>query len=187
MIATYANAGPGIFFLIVLIVVGIICVIWIAGWIPHGFRATSPRRPTSSARWIFHLLTVAAIMLCFPPLRQAGVWHHTETNQPIPAASSIEYDRFYFGYIPSYRWIGKCFVTDIPDASTTISLSEIDTYRLSGIKWVIDWWFLIPQLIIACLFLLPFIRAISATKPPNKSLHPTAATSSVMESQLGGG
>jgi len=108
---------------------------------------------------MFFILTIAVIMLCFPPLRRAGEWRHAENNQPIPPWLAIKYDRFYFGYIPQYDWIGKCFVTDTPDDSTTVSLWEFDSYHLSGINWIVDWWFLIPQLVITSLFLLPFFRA----------------------------
>ena len=163
MIASYANVGLGIFFLLVLLFVGIGCVVWIAFWLPRGFRATSTKLPMSIPQWILPLTIIGVVMAIFPPLRSVGLWQHTETNQPIPTAQAINYDRCFFGYIPSYRWIGQCFVTETPDVVTTVSLSPDEAYRCSRITWTIDWWFFVPQLVIVGLLLLPFVRAKTAT------------------------
>jgi hypothetical protein len=47
-----------------------------------------------------------AFTAAFPPTRRVGDWKSEATGEPIPTHYAQEFDRFLFGFIPSYAWIG---------------------------------------------------------------------------------
>ena len=51
------------------------------------------------------LILAAALVVCFPPCRRAGIWLD-ESGRAAPADVAYEYDRFLWGYIPRVVWIG---------------------------------------------------------------------------------
>jgi hypothetical protein len=72
----------------------------------RGFRASFPKGK-SWGWWLFRVAPVIGVVFCFPPLRGSGDWRDEATGQPIPGSVALEFDRFLFGYIPSYGWIGS--------------------------------------------------------------------------------
>ena len=160
MLAALANNGPGILFLLGVLAVGFACLVWIAVWLPtilarflrHEQWHIQPR----PAIWLGALIL---FMICFPPLRHAGIWTDPETKARLSPHRSISYDRNWFGYIPTYDWIGRCIEKQPAHNSAIVSLIPGETYQLDAIHLRIEWFYLAAQLCVALLFAFPFMFA----------------------------
>jgi hypothetical protein len=158
----YANPGPGIAFLLSLFIIGVTSMIWIIVWLPKGFRSHGWRDPHRlRINALIGVLVITTITILFPPLRQIGVWKDTGTNLLIDSRLADEYDRFWFGYIPTYGWIGHVMSRETPDSSVSVSSTSVSirSYRLVEIEWRIDWIFLAGQIGIIFLGAAPFLAA----------------------------
>jgi hypothetical protein len=184
MLAAYANVGPGIAFMLAGFVVGAACVLWIVIWLPRGFRSRGwhdPRRVRIRAGMSFGVFLL--LMICFPPLRRVGNWTEPTTNFPLPRHLENSYDRAFFGYIPTYAWIGRCASTEVPDMSSTLRIAPGAAYHLDTIKWRVDWVILAIQLGVALLFAFPFLLAQNAPTLGEQSDARETSAPSVMKSQ----
>lgn len=162
MFAQFSNIGPGIAFAFAIFSACVVCVIWVAAWVPRGFRYRCQRDPGGIRRLSrIQLAVIAMLLLCFPPLRSAGIWTDTTTNTAPPHHLLNAYDRSWFGYIPTHAWIGRCITTKTTAATAIVSLDPDETFQLHAFRWRIDWVFLIGEFGIAILFLFPFLAARS--------------------------
>jgi hypothetical protein len=157
VIASYASVGLGVLWMLVLLFVAVGCWVWIAYWIPRGFRAKSDNPPVALRWWLLRIVVLAATMACFPPQRRIGVWREVQTGRLLPPGLANSYDRSYFGYIPSYHWIGHVRRTETPEFSAIVGIADHGRYQLTKIEWAIDWLCFNAQLGVALLFMLPFM------------------------------
>src|SRR5262245_43251734 len=102
----FAPMGGGICFLffLILLTFGVIC--WLSYWWRCGFRASPARTHVGQTTRYLFMVAVFALSIAFPPMRRAADWTEQATGIPVPSSDALTFDRFYFGYIPSYHWIG---------------------------------------------------------------------------------
>ena len=159
LFAAYAPIGGGICFLFVLAFVVVGLSVWIAYWSRQGFRASPARsRRDQITRWIVAGLAIT-LSAAFPPMRRAADWRDEATGEPITAQSALEFDRSLFGYIPSYGWVGSIDRERPYEPGCVMTIDDRGPFRCRTFRWVVDWVFLIGQLVVAGLVLLPFLRA----------------------------
>jgi hypothetical protein len=173
MFASYASVGPGIGFVLALLFVILICVAWFAVWLPQGLRSQWSRahnRVRNVARCSF--VVTAVLMFSFPRFRRTGTWTDPQSGAAIPAELSPLYDRSYFGYIPTYAFVGRSFTAETPVASGTLRLHPHAAYQLDAVSWRVEWWFLFGQLGIALLFAVPFLAARGDPQIAEQTIEP---------------
>jgi hypothetical protein len=102
-------------------------------------------------------------------MRRAGQWIDQQTRKPISQDDALTFDRWYFGYIPSYRWIGQWGEAD--DASCVVTLQGRGSNELNGAHWQPDWLFVGVQFAVATIVLLPF----AWPRNPDNRAEPNAA------------
>ena len=156
MIAMVAPIGHPLLYMAAIVVVAIGMVVWITYWLPRGFRATT--RPHAAIPCILGILAVVA-MVAFPPFRKVGVWYEVETGQSIDLTEQRRYDRAFFGDLPYYKWIGRCFAPKDDEGTGAISFAPNTPYYSTDVTgWTIKWWLLLAQLLVLFLIVLPFVR-----------------------------
>ena len=157
LLAYYGAAmGRGLLLLMVSCFGLLLCLGWIARWAPRRFRAVH-RPPLAVTLALAGAALV--VMVLYPPQRKAGSWHEVETGQPASFAVQMQCDRFWFGYIPTYAWIGRCFAPPQPEPTGNIRLAGQDSYfRSDQTRWAIEWWALFWQVLAVLLVLLPYVR-----------------------------
>lgn len=152
------NFGGGILFLLLLLICAVAALGWVVVWLIYGFRSQGWGNPNGPRRLaVVLLLSLVAVMLCFPPHRRRGVWVEARTGEPLPGGRANEYDRAYFGYIPSYMLIG----TEAPQqhGMSSLGVGPGETYIIESSRHRVDWAFLAMQLVLATLLALPYLRA----------------------------
>src|SRR5262245_4569993 len=131
-------------------------------WAFHGFRA-GPTRNTWT--WVLRLVPfvlIFVLMCCFPPMRRTADWIECESGRPIPPQDQLAFDRDWYGYIPTYRWIGEVGSEYKGDnVKYQIGFAGRGYCTPSRVYWVIDWWYLGAQFIALTVLFLPFARAKS--------------------------
>jgi hypothetical protein len=93
----------------------------------------------------------------FPPMRQAGAWTDELTGAAVSPEDSRSLDRWYFGYAPSYRWLGQWGAKE--DVGCIVTLYGKPPSRLQGARWELDWLAILVQGILMILLVLPFARS----------------------------
>lgn len=102
---------------------------------------------------------IIIVMVCFPPLRRAGIWRDVATGAPISASSAIEFDRAYFGYLPHYDWIGVVEGKQDLSPGGVVTLGDDGPNQCVDFVWKVDWWFVAAEVaILLTALLLPFVR-----------------------------
>lgn len=156
LFAAYTDVGGGICFLFFLALLVMCLLVWVVYWSRRGFRASAPRsRAGHITRWMIAALAIV-VMVLFPPMRRSADWQDKATGKPTPALIALELDRYLFGYIPSYGWVGTRGGEQPYGCILTINGSgphQCDSYR-----WVIAWLYLIVELLLLGTLLLPFLR-----------------------------
>ena len=185
MLAAYANVGPGIAFMLAQFVIGLACLFWIAIWLRKGFRSRgwhNSRRVRIRAG-----VSIAALMILmigFPPFRRVGSWTEPTTKSPLPRHLENSYDRAFFGYIPTYAWIGRCASTEVPETSSTMRLAPSTAYHLDTIDWRVDWIILAIQFVVTLLFAFPFLVAQNGPEIGEQSDARETSAQSVLKSKF---
>ncbi len=154
-LAMIAPVGAGILFLFGLLAIGLVAILWIGFWTAFRFRhrtTKDPRQVRKNAT-IFLVFMMTA-MLLFPPLAEVGVWRPAEPFDPLIS----ERDRGWFGFIPSYRWIGETLHVEPTPANVT---TNYDGRALLGKRLQIDWYFLVGQWGLLWIGCLPYLRTVS--------------------------
>jgi hypothetical protein len=160
VLGAYAGVGSGVLFLLLLGLLGLGLLAWIIYWATRGFRTGPPKSPRNPKWWLARLAPLLALMICFPPMRRAGNWSDQATSLRAPESVALEFDRSFFGYIPSYRWIGQVGEDVHGGLGPVVTSDERKTqFRSDRQRWAIDWSFLGGQLAILAVLLLPFFRA----------------------------
>lgn len=159
--------GGGILFVLAVLAVGVACLIWVAIWLPKGFRSRRQGDATRLKRRAAVIFCgVALLMCCFPPFRRIGDWAIEGTDNIVAPGSSMRpVDRSYFGYIPKYAWMGDPPKSENMRQSTARKLApwRDEWIELSQVRWCVDWMFLCSQLIVVSLFFMPFLAAREET------------------------
>ena len=155
LFAAYADVGGGICFLFFLVLVAGSVLLWLLYWSRHGFRAASRRPGVYRVGASLIAILLLFVSMAFPPMRRTADWSDKETGQSIPAEWQTEFDRFLFGYIPSYGWIGSTG-QQLP-YSCEVTIQGRGPYRCESYMWIIDWLFLTGQLVVFVVLLLPFL------------------------------
>lgn len=158
VIGAYAHLGWGFLFLLVIVGIGFALLAWVIYWATRGFRAAPPRSPRGPKWWLFRLVPLLTLLMCFPPMRRAGNWSDRETGKPAAAATKL--DRHLFGYIPTYRWVGQLGSAAEDDPGPVLTIDKHQTwYRKDQDRWVIDWLYMGSELVVLAILMLPFAFA----------------------------
>src|SRR5436190_2496418 len=88
--------------------------------------------------WMTVLAGAIAVVTAFPPQRRMGIWTNSQ-NQPVLSWEAYRFDRFEFGYLPSFRWISDVGKKDETEGLSTVTLLETGPYQYRIYQWVIDW------------------------------------------------
>jgi hypothetical protein len=93
-------------------------------------------------------------------MRRTADWIEEESGRPIPPRDQLAFDRHWYGYIPTCRWIGEVESEYKPDnVKYRIGFAGRVYFTPSRVFWVIDWWHLGAQFIALTVLFLPFARA----------------------------
>lgn len=159
--------GGGICFLFLIVSISVGLVLWIAFWIVQGFRSRLSRKRWGWGSWLVAGL-ILALMVLFPPLRRAGDWIEPDTASPIPSGTAERVDRWFFGYIPRYGWIGEIGSMEetIP---STVKLEEQGPYWCSSFRWVVDWLYVGGEALVFAILFLPFLLLQRGTQDRSSS------------------
>jgi len=106
--------------------------------------------------WALMLTPLLLVLFCFPPMRQNGLWF-VDTSQVTDPSIHNKLDRQWFGYIPTFQWIGS--LGNHIDTGLHTTIMDGTTYSSDSAWWVVEWWMIIAEIILIALILLPFIRA----------------------------
>ena len=79
------------------------------------------------------LIGVVMGMLCFPPCRRSATWMSNDTGSIAPSSLATRNDRFLYGYIPTYVWIGE--VGLVIDSDPRVSVNKFSAVE---VRLVID-------------------------------------------------
>ena len=115
-----------------------------------------PNRIKCSWPWLLAGLLIV-LVVCFPPFRRAGDWRAEVTAEPVNPAAAVKFDRWYFGYIPQYDWIGFSNTEEDLNPGCIVTLGDQGPNRCTRTRWVIDWWFLAAEFAIFGVFVLTFL------------------------------
>ena len=118
-------------------------------------------RVTSSKRvWCLAVGGLLVIVIaCFPPIRRSGSWRDVVSGQPVSAATAMELDRSYFGYLPHFDWIGTVGREQDLEPATVVKLEDQGPSACSRYRWAVDGWSLAAEVTIVALLVLAFCGA----------------------------
>jgi len=106
-------------------------------------------KPQAGRIWFVVLVGAVALMVLFPPLRRAGIWTNSQ-NRPISSGEAYRFDRFEFGYSPSFRTIGDIGKQEETEGLSTVTLLETGAYQYKAYRWLVDWqWVVALGIIVA--------------------------------------
>jgi hypothetical protein len=97
------------------------------------------------------------LMMCFPPFRRAGDWHAVATGEPINSEFAVKFDRWYFGYLPQFEWIGFCDTEEELSPGCIVTLENQGPNRCARVRWVVDWWVLAAEFALMGVLVLAFL------------------------------
>ena len=83
-------------------------------------------------------LVTVVTLICCPPLRRLGEWTD-ERRQPVPRQVANRFDRFEFGYLPSFQFVSNVGRVERVKAVSQVTLNGDGPYRYSQYCWSPDW------------------------------------------------
>lgn len=159
-LSSYAPTGAGIIVLFMIVLLFSFSGLWTLFWIFRGYRARPCGSSLSLQKCLLWIALCMGIILLFPPCRRTGNWKNITSGRTVSRTENNYYDRFCFGYIPTYQWVGHCFSPSTTEASLQINLGTgAGTYQHTEWRWKIDGWFFFWQSVLVLNLLLPFLRA----------------------------
>jgi hypothetical protein len=167
MIAMIGFFGNGIFFLFVIIILGLSTLVWIAIWTPRGFKSRGCRNSKLIRRIALSAFVASVlVMLLYPPQRRIGNWTKDKDDEPNAMYHPSGYDRGYFGFIPRYAPFSYLGTREVPAVRHGYGLRG-EIYYLDSYTWHVDWYILLGQIAILGLIAYPYVRAEPRLVQPN--------------------
>ncbi len=154
----------GIGFLFMCCGCGIGLLVWVVFWLIHRFRASVPVTLFGRiALWCVVGL-VAVVAGLFPPVRKAGDWWDESNGQPVSPTVAGQLDRFYFGWMPKFAWLGQVGVEEpmTPGVRVGLGVSGVSAH-CDHARWAVDCLALAIEACGLILLVLPFARARRST------------------------
>lgn len=160
MLIAYEAIGQGIGFLFWCCAGGVGLLVWVGFWLFHRFRARVP--VTSVGRMVLWCVVgmVAVVAGLFPPVRNAGDWRDVSNGEPVSPTTAGELDRFYFGWMPKFAWVGQVGVEEprAPGVRVGLGVSGVSAH-CDRSRWAVDWIALAAEVCCFTVVVLPFARA----------------------------
>jgi hypothetical protein len=72
-------------------------------------------------------------------MRREGDWTEVASGRKISSQVALEFDRFLYGYIPSFRWIGEIGGEETEEPDKTVTIQTLGPFRCTRYRWVIHW------------------------------------------------
>jgi hypothetical protein len=154
--AMVANFGAGLAYLAAVFAISAFSIVWFLVWSIRRFRDSGQFGVHDLRWWAIRLGPWLILAALFVPMRQSGEWH-ADGGQKTPSYMAIALDRFWFGDIPSLRWVGDIGLPVPLDASTSVSLEGSQAYRLEAVCWKIDWSAVCAEALLLVLIFFPFV------------------------------
>lgn len=159
MFAMIGLFGDGIFFLLVLIILGLSTLVWIAVWTRRGFKSRGWRNPAYIRRIALTVVvSLIFVMLLFPPQRRIGNWTKNKDDDVGEVYHPDGYDRGYFGFIPRYAPLSFVGTREVPAVKSGYGLRG-EMYYLHSYSWQTDWCLLLGQILILGIIAYPYFWA----------------------------
>lgn len=103
------------------------------------------------------VLSFGLLIVVLLPWRNEGEWRNTRTNLMAHGSARASLNRWYFGYLPEYHWVGYRPTKHIVrDGFENVLPNDRDVYQIMSRTLVIDWAFLLTEIILAA-FAISFI------------------------------
>lgn len=175
MLTAYEPIGQGIGFLLSGCAGAIGFLVWVGYWWLHKFRAPVPvTRFGKGVLWCMVGL-VAVVVVLFPPLRNVGDWRDQSSGQPVSAVEADQLNRFCFGWVPTFAWVGLVGVEEPMTPGVRVGLDVLGvSAHCDRTRWTVDWIAFAAEVGCLTLVVLPFARA----------RHPTTAARRVQAKRL---
>jgi hypothetical protein len=128
--------------------------------------------------------TIAAVVVIifavgFPPFRRAGDWRDEATGEPADSSIAGDLDRWYFGDLPHFDWVGIIGAKVAMEPGCTVTLPGRRPYECSRYTLVVDSWWVSAEVILLAALAFPFVR-FSRRDPPSRLMNRRFAPVSII-------